>query len=79
MTRWIPYLAPEDVGLRVRFDEVVGAPLDGFQGVPKLTGALQVVAVLDDVPRQHGNSERHRQPKLHVVARIVVSTCEINL
>jgi hypothetical protein len=75
----VPYLAPEDVRLRVRFDEVVGAPLDGFQGVRELAGALQVVAVLDHVPRQHGDGERHRQPVLDIVARVVVPAREVNL
>jgi len=40
-------LGPELVGLGVRLDEVVGAPLDGLERVGELAGGRHVAAVLE--------------------------------
>lgn len=47
------YLAIEDIGLRVGFNEVVSAPLDGLQGVTQLSLRLQLRPVLNHTPGQH--------------------------
>lgn len=61
------------------FDEIVGAPLYGVQGVIQLPLGLQLRPVLKDAPRQHGDRKGQRQAKLDIVTGIVVPTNQINL
>ena len=72
-------LSVQHVGLRVRLDQVVRAPLDGVGGVAELAGRRHLVAVLDDAPGHHGDRERHRQAELDVVAGVVVAAHQIHL
>jgi len=71
-------LGPQHVGLGVRLDEVVGAPLDGLQHVAPLAGGLDLVPELHGAPRQHGDRERHRQAELDVVAGVVVPAHQVH-
>lgn len=63
----------------MRFDEVIGTPLDRLQGVAQLAGVGDLLPVFHDAPRQHRHGEGHRQTKLYVVTRIVVSSYQIYL
>lgn len=73
------YLGPEDVGAGVGLDEVISPPFDGLQRVLQLAGRGDLLAVLDHAPRQHRDGESHREAKLHMIARVVVASHEIDL
>nr|GMC98113.1 hypothetical protein VIGAN_03027600 [Ipomoea batatas] len=69
----------QDVRFRVSFDEVVSSPLNGVHGVPKLPTGSHLFPIFDDAPGHHGNRERHRQPKFHIVPGIIVPSNKIHL
>ena len=79
MEQWCYYLGPELVGLGVRLDEVVGAPLDGLERVGELAGVGDGGAVLEEAPGEHGDGEGHGQAELDVVAGVVVPAHQIHL
>ena len=61
------------------FDEVVGAPLDGVEGVGELAGGGDVGAVLEEAPGEHGDGEGHGEAELDVVAGVVVAAHQVHL
>ncbi|RWV96536.1 hypothetical protein GW17_00040745 [Ensete ventricosum] len=69
----------EDVRLGVSMDQVVGTPPDGGQSVTELFLRLKPGAELHHPPRDSGQRVGKREPKLHVVPGVEVSSGEINL
>lgn len=73
------YLHPEGVGWFVSFEEVIGAPPDCSQGLFELVRGDRLLLELDHAPRKHRHRERHREPKLDVIAGVVVSSDQVHL
>lgn len=63
----------------MRFDEVIGAPLDGFECVAQLARVYNLLPVFNDAPRQHRDGEGHREAELDVVPCIVVASHQVHL
>jgi hypothetical protein len=74
-----PHLHPELVRLRVRLQEIIRPPPQTVQRIPQLPRPPQLRIKLTDPPRHHRHRIRHRQPKLHIIPRIVISPCQVNL
>jgi hypothetical protein len=73
------HLDVEHVVRGVRVDEELHDPAQRVHGGVALLGVAHGVAVLEDGPRQHGARERHREPELHVVARVVHAPGQVQL
>lgn len=62
---------------RRSLQQVVRRPPDGLQGVPELRP--HVPPEVYNAPRQQRRRERHWEPELHVVPRVVVAPCQVYL